>query len=191
MGVALARFSPTQAVIDARAWLSKLRREKRNLLWPEPVPWPDQGIPPTRETLSKLRTDTINRLAARGLLDQRQIAAAVEIHEVWSAFTRAAFRPRFVSDRVDGGGKILDVFDLVAEPVRQIWVHRYMPWARRQAAPVRDTSGVATGTRLELVMDVVVDNRGTSECDLKFGFSRGNGHSLRILRSALNDWWSK
>ncbi len=144
--------------------------------------WPEYGIPPTRETAAKLKSDVVIRLYRQGVLRRRHVLAAEEIRKVVEGITIAMFPARNLS--TDGRPKHAETrtwLDRLPEPTRRLWLDRYDPWKYQMA------ENCGSGTLLELVYDVVVENRGLRETEERMEIRHGS--ACHSLRRALNRWW--
>jgi hypothetical protein len=117
--------------------------------------------PPTSETVAKLRSDVIDRLYGEGRLRPEHVDAAFEIRRVWEAFGRGLFPGSHFGDRVPQPHlqpMFVDPIDRLTPAEEIAWRTRYRPWAREMSLLV--VTGSVRVSRLQLILDVVVDNNG-------------------------------
>lgn len=133
---------------------------------------------PTAETSRKRRRDAIKSLHYAGDLRDEHVAAADEILEVWTGLGRALFARSQSYYRVDTSTTLQ--IDRMTEREAILYRRFYKPWADEMSA-------VAVGgerrSLLELVIDVVQDNRNLGEIERDFRMQNGRGKKL--LRKAL------
>lgn len=136
-------------------------------------------VAPTRQTARRLRPDAVRRLFNTGRIDNHHAMAAEQIRAVCEATGRglvAAIRPDMVAaapNRCFGR----DFLDRMTERERDLWLHCYLPWKSRMEAMRK--SGLAGLRQVQLVIDVVVENRTLREVELEYGLKRGRGfHQL-------------
>lgn len=133
-------------------------------------------IPPTPETLAKLRYDVIERLFRDGRLREEHVRAANEIRRVWEAVGRALFPS---SSTVDGQRQphMRRIFKEPAQRMSDIdeviWRRRYRPWADEMSIPI--VAGTVRVSRLQLVLDVAVDNYGLRQIEADSTSREGEG----------------
>ena len=152
------------------------RREDRE-------PRDDTG--PTPETAARLRRDLVARLAGEGRLGRGQVRAALEVRRVWEAFGRGLFPATNTMTPAAGRGRramFIDPIDRLTRLEEAAWRLRYRPWAREMAVTV--AAGAIRTTRLQLILDVVVDNHGLREVE---GWYRmRHGGAIEHIRAALH-----
>ena len=140
---------------------------------------------PTRETAAKLRRDLVRRLAQEGRLGREQVRAALEVRRVWEAFGRGLFPATSAFSPVAGRQRRAAFADPVERLTREeeaAWRLRYRPWAREMAVTV--AAGAIRTTRLQLILDIVVDNHGLREVE---GWYRmRHGSAIEHIRAALH-----
>ena len=133
---------------------------------PEPTPCTAVDAGPTPETVRKLRHDIVLRLAQEGRLGNEQVRAAIEIRRVWEAFGRGLF-PAAGSIAPVAARKrhamFSDPIDRLTPAEENAWRLRYRPWAREMAVTV--AAGAIRTTRLQLILDIVIDNHGLREVE--------------------------
>ena len=141
--------------------------------------------PPGPSTAAKPRRDVIRRLADRGALSAAQLRAAGEIRQVWEAVGRGLFaRARPLAPRIDrsGRGPFAGPVALLSDGEERAWRLRYRPWAREMALTV--AAGGLRASRLQIVLDVVVDNHGVRQVE---GWYRmRHGGALAHVGAALH-----
>lgn len=145
---------------------------------------PEQPVSPTPETRAKLRRDVIERLFKEGRLEEEHVRAAREIRRVWEGIGRSLFP----SGATFGSPRQPHLRRAAREPMQRmsdveeiIWRRRYRPWADEMSLPIA-TSTVRV-SRLQLVLDVVVDNYGLRQVEAWYRMRHGMG--FEYLRSAL------
>jgi hypothetical protein len=141
------------------------------------------AVGPTPQTVAKLRRDIVERLRQEGRLSEEQARAAAEVRRVWEAFGRGLFpRARELDQpRKPHGGMFVDPVERLTDGEERIWRLRYRPWAREMSVEI--VANVVRVSRLQLVLDVVVDNFGVRQVE---GWYRlRHGHALEHVRSAL------
>ena len=144
-----------------------------------------EDIGPTPETAGKLRHDIVERLAREGRLGGEQVRAALEIRRVWEAFGRGLFpaaRPIAPIAERRKRAMFSDPIDRLTPEEETAWRLRYRPWAREMAVTV--AAGVIRTTRLQLILDIVIDNHGLREVE---GWYRmRHGGAIEHIRAALH-----
>ena len=140
---------------------------------------------PTPETVRKLRRDIVARLARGARLGEEQLRAALEIRRVWEAFGRGLFpATRPVAPVADRRRRAMftDPIDRLTPAEERAWRLRYRPWAREMAVTV--AAGAVRTTRLQLILDVVIDNHGLRQVE---GWYRmRHGAAVEHIRAALH-----
>ena len=140
---------------------------------------------PTPETVRKLRCDIVARLARDGRLGAEQTRAALEVRRVWEAFGRGLFpasRPVAPLAQRRRRAMFTDPVDRLTPAEESAWRLRYRPWAREMAVTV--AAGAIRTTRLQLVLDVVIDNHGLRQVE---GWYRmRHGTAVEHIRAALH-----
>lgn len=151
---------------------------------PEPRPM-QEDAGPTPETAAKLRRDLVRRLAEEGRLGREQVRAALEVRRVWEAFGRGLFPATSVFSPVvgrKGRAMFADPVERLTRAEEAAWRLRYRPWAREMAVTV--AAGAIRTTRLQLILDVVVDNHGLRQVE---GWYRmRHGSAVEHVRAALH-----
>ena len=149
------------------------------------APAPAEEAGPTPETAAKLRRDLVVRLAGEGRLGREQVRAALEVRRVWEAFGRGLFpAARHIAPVGERAKRAMfvDPIDRLTRAEERAWRLRYRPWAREMAVTV--AAGAIRTTRLQLILDVVVDNHGLREVE---GWYRmRHGAALEHIRAALH-----
>ena len=140
---------------------------------------------PTPETAAKLRRDIVARLSQEGRLGREQVRAALEIRRVWEAFGRGLFPATNTMAPAVGRRKhamFVDPIDRLSREEEAAWRLRYRPWAREMAVTV--AAGAIRTTRLQLILDIVVDNHGLREVE---GWYRmRHGGAIEHIGAALH-----
>ena len=148
------------------------------------IPYPGIAAPP-RAFHTGPSARPARRLADRGALSAAQLRAAGEIRRVWEAVGRGLFaRARPLAPRVDrsGRGPFADPVALLSDGEERAWRLRYRPWAREMALTV--AAGGLRASRLQIVLDVVVDNHGVRQVE---GWYRmRHGGALAHVGAALH-----
>ena len=149
-----------------------------------PAPPPALAAPPTPETAAKLRCDVVQRLGERAALSAAQLRAAREIRRVWEAVGRGLVaRAQSLTPRAESRrrGLFADPIARMSGQEERAWRLHYRPWAREMARTV--AAGALRTSRLQLVLDIVVDNHGTRQVE---GWYRmRHGSALAHVRAAL------
>ena len=143
-----------------------------------------ESVPPTPQTAAKLRRDIVRRLAADGGLSPEQVRAAEEVRRVWEAVGRGLFARAQSLAPVAGRRRsalFADPIDRLSHAEERAWRLRYRPWAREMAVTV--AAGTIRTSRLQLVLDVVVDNYGLRE--VESWYRMRHGAALAHVRAAL------
>ncbi len=152
---------------------------------PGQAPIADENIGPTPETAARLRRDLVARLAQEGRLGREQVRAALEVRRVWEAFGRGLFpgaRAIAPVGQRTRRAMFVDPIDRLTVEEERAWRLRYRPWAREMAVTV--AAGAIRTTRLQLILDVVVDNHGLREVE---GWYRmRHGGAIEHIRAALH-----
>ena len=145
----------------------------------------EERVGPTPETAARLRHDLVVRLAREGRLGGQQVRAALEVRRVWEAFGRGLFPTVDTTAPIAQRGKqamFVDPIDRLTPAEERAWRLRYRPWAREMAVTV--AAGAIRTTRLQLILDVVVDNHGLREVE---GWYRmRHGGAVEHIRAALH-----
>lgn len=148
---------------------------------------------PTPETVSKLRYDVLAKLYLDGKLDDVQIAAADEIRKVWEAVGRGLFPRARTLDRIpnrSGAVRRREPADLMTHAEARAWRDRYRPWADEMSVAI--LSSVSRVSRLQLTLDIVVDNYGFRQVEtwyrLKHGVAAGHLRTALDRYCALAGW---
>ncbi len=137
------------------------RRRHRSIKPAAPADGESRPVPPTAETVARLRRDVIDRLYADGRLRPEQADAAFEVRRVWEAFGRGLFPASRMEERIEQPQKqpmFVDPIERLTPAEEIAWRTRYRPWAREMALLL--AAGTVRVSRLQLVLDVVVDNHG-------------------------------
>lgn len=148
-----------------------------------------QGEGPTKETARKLRADVIGRMWKQGSLDAYQHEAAREVAEIYMAVMRALMPCRDPDAViVDGGNKqYATPLERIPGRIYVAYRLRYKPFAER--AGIREFTRDAHAARitvLQLVLDVALDNNGTSQLDKRYGLRKGSCKAQ--LMAALDEY---
>jgi hypothetical protein len=141
-------------------------------------------VPPTPETVAKLRRDLVLHLFEKGRLCQEQLRAAEEIRRIWQAFSRGLGPTAIDLSSFAGGGRSVQArqpVEWLLPAEEAIWRRRYRPWAAEMAA--QPSGGHIRAMRLRIVVDLVVENAGLRQVD---GWYRmRNGTAFAHLDSGL------
>jgi hypothetical protein len=161
------------------------RHKRRSINPPVAGQGGEPAVAPTRETAAKLRHDVVIRLYNEGRLRSEYLQAAQEIRAMWEAFGRALFpsarnpgsfhQPHHETERSDLTARLS-----LAEEAR--WRSRYRPWADEMWHEV--VAAMASVSRLQLVLDIVVDNNEVREVEDWYRMRHGLG--LDYLQGALH-----
>ena len=159
-------------------------RDRRRSGQKEGVVLTPKAIPPTPETVRKLRRDLVLHLFEKGRLCEEQVRAAEEIRRIWQAFSRGLGPTAIDTAAFAGGGRSVQTrqpVEWLLPAEETIWRRRYRPWAAEMAAT--PSSGHIRVMRLRIVVDLVVDNAGLRQVD---GWYRmRNGAASSHLESGL------
>jgi len=140
----------------------------------------------TPETIRKLRRDELVFLFQRGHLERIHLEAAKEIEEIFHAVSSAVFRAgmKYEPRDYDAPKRYSGSFptESLCPSERRIYRHNYLPWANEMRGLLPAKRQV---TRLQLVIDVVVDNRCVSHIERLYGLPRGKKAVTRHLKDAL------
>jgi hypothetical protein len=143
----------------------------------------EQGYQATPETRAKLRSDVVLKLHRGGRLRLEQLQAAEELRRIWQALGRGLFASAARLDAPIGGASRKpdrDPLGALAAGEEIAYRRRYRPWSRELSIAL---AGGRRSTRLQLVLDIVVDNLGTRQADRQYGLR--HGAALALLQSAL------
>lgn len=145
---------------------------------------PEERISATPETRRKLRYDVIGRLERERRLRAEHVWAAKEIRVIWEAMGRSIFRgPSLTPQQPHMHASSSGPLDRLSHNEELIWRTKYRPWSREMAMTVLGGERIS---RLQLVLDIVVDNYGLREVEthyrMKHGAARGQ------LRDALQSY---
>ena len=162
-----------------------VRRRHRHIRPQSPEARAAEPVPPTAETVAKLRRDVIQRLFGEGRLRPEHARASQEIRRVWEAFGRGLFPAAHRQDRIPQPHRRAMFIDPIERltPAEEIaWRTHYRPWAREMSVQV--VAGTVRVSRLQLVLDVVVDNYGIRQVE---GWYRmRHGMAFEHIRAALH-----
>ena len=146
----------------------------------------DRGTPEGRaKRVRALRADVLKRLVDNKLLNNRQIAAALEIRNVYAEISRKMEAPA-----VDPGKQPVDTsmgdyvlpLELSSEGIRRAYRERYLPWAREATATrVARHSGF---THFDVAIRVLLHNTGPRQLEQGMRVRRGMTVT-KALRAAL------
>jgi hypothetical protein len=163
------------------------RRKHRSIALAKSEDDPTRPIPPTAETVAKVRSDVINRLYSEGRLRPEHVDAALEIRRVWEAFGRGLFPGSQIDDRVPQPhikAMFLDPIDRLTPAEEIAWRQRYRPWAREMALLI--VTGTVRVSRLQLMLDVVVDNNGIRQVEGWYRMRHGGAFPASAHEDALD-----
>ena len=124
------------------------------------------SVPPTAETVAKLRRDIVQRLAREGRLREEHVLAANEVRRVWEAFGRGLFPSAHnpeIQRQPHRRAMFTDPIERLSDAEEIIWRTRYRPWAREMSVEI--AAGAIRVSRLQLVLDIVVDNYGLRQIE--------------------------
>ncbi|HUC17781.1 MAG TPA: hypothetical protein VMA37_08840 [Acetobacteraceae bacterium] len=124
----------------------------------------------------QLRTSVVGRLLIAGSLHSEQYQAAIEIHRVWTAVTRALFARVQSYERL---GRVMTPTDWTPSLTRA-YRDRYAPW-RDEAS---QTLVRHRQTTADVVFLVAVDN-----CGCRQVADRLHMDQRRVLRIVQNSLW--
>lgn len=161
------------------------RRKHRSIKSPPAGPAGQRAVPPTRETVAKLRHDVVVRLYNEDRLRPEHFQAAREIRGMWEAFGRALFPSAQNPGTTHQSHRRAEFNDPIARLSRAeeaAWRSRYRPWADEMSHEV--VAATARVSRLQLVLDIVVDNNGVREVEASYRMR--HGLAFDYLRSALH-----
>jgi len=155
----------------------------------DPIPMSDiagrrDGLA-TRPRPRSLR-DTVLRLGGEGRLTGEEVGAAVEIRAIWEALSRALFARSRIATTTLGVrstvGRPRTPFDGLGRAEEFAWRRCYKPWADEMSVEV--VAGVRRTTRLQIALDIVVDNRGIRAVETAYRLKHGTavGHLAASLR---------
>lgn len=150
----------------------------------------DGSVDPTSETVRQFRRSVIARLAdtrmvyvdgtpvrhtktgePRYRLDRMQVLAAIDIEDHWLAIGRGLWGRAAAYDVVATTGRqIRDPVDRLTERDLERMDTRYKPWAAIEAAR---PMGMGQVTALQVVVDVIIDNRGCGQVEVQHSLRHG------------------
>lgn len=142
-------------------------------------------VPPTPETVSKLRQDVIGRLFREGRLREEHVRASKEVREVWEAIGRTLFP---TAGAVDGprqfhlAATARDPIQRMSDAEEAMWRRHYRPWADEMSLPV--VTGTVRVSRLQVVLDIAVDNHGLRQVEAWYRMR--HGLAFEYLRASLH-----
>lgn len=196
-------FSAEEAAVRvARNRAARLRfaateADKAERLKGEPVEHRPRGeIGPTAATKARLKPDVLRRLFNHGHLDRDQLLAANQIRDVFEAVVRDLL-PRAGRFGLGGSGRtaFVPAIERLPVTVARSYVHAYLPWTKAFGDRwwrVREGGELVAVRRsaVEVVLDVVIDNRTIEEVAAGFGMRAAVGRSvvLAMLSQALDDY---
>ena len=162
-----------------------VRRKHRSIRPPAARHGEEQTVAPTRQTVAKLRHDVVDRLHKEGRLRSEHLQAAREIRKLWEAFGRGMFptaQDPAATHQAHRKAEYIDPIGRLSLAEEIAWRTRYRPWADEMSHEV--VAATARISRLQLVIDIVVDNNGVREVE---GWYRmRHGLALDYLRGALH-----
>lgn len=169
-----------------------MEQERAERLKGEPVRHVVRGeIGPTEATKARLRPDVLRRLHHNGRIDIDQLLAAIEIREVYEAVVRDLL-PRAGRFAPGGSGRTAFVPAIERMPARlaRRYELAYLPWVARFADRRWHRGGkriALARAPLEVMIDVVVENRTIDEVVSGLGVPRACGREmvLDLLADAL------
>ncbi len=141
----------------------------------------EKVIPPTPQTVARLKGDNIRRLYTAGRLKDHHAQAASQIRTVFEAVGRGMFpalRPDIWSGQPPKRRSGRDFLDRMNAEERNLWQRYYLPWSRELIGET--AAGPSGARRLQLVIDVVVENLNLSEVELKYGLKRGRAFDCLV-----------
>lgn len=147
----------------------------------------DRAVPPTPQTAARLKGDNIRRLYVNGRLKDHHAQAAKQIRTVFEAVGRGMFpalRPDLWSGQPPKRRPGRDFLDRMDEYERHLWQRYYLPWSHDLVQ--ERAAGLSGARRLQLVIDVVVENLNLSEVEWTYGLERGRAYNLLV--SALEKY---
>lgn len=146
---------------------------------------PDVAAGPTPQTAAKLRRDIVLHLYEKGRLRTEHLEAAEEIRRIWQAFFRSLGATASNPESLATGRQARQTrqpIEWLTGGEETIWRSRYRPWAREMAS--LPCGGTVRVTGLQLVLDIVVDNRSLRQIE---GFYRmRHGAAAEHLSTALH-----
>ena len=132
-------------------------------------------IGPTAETRSKLRQDTLRAMLRAGAIQSEHLAAAGEIRDMWEALTTGiTARSSWPSDPARAvirlGRRVFQApWEHLSERRLGRWRRIYKPWS----VSTGRVDVVPGHSRLELVVDVVVDGHSLAEVERRLRLRHG------------------
>lgn len=177
---------PARAAPAHRGLALSMARRKRGAPRPAPraAPVRPRGDAPTEQTVLKLRHDVVERLEREGRLRDVHLRASREIRLVWEAMGRGMFpmaAPLEATRQTHLRGAFRDPIERMTDIEEIVWRTRYRPWAGEHAVLV--AAGTASVSRLQLVLDIVVDNQGLRQVEQAYRMR--HGLAFEHLRTAL------
>lgn len=144
----------------------------------------EQGVNPTVQTKAKLRKDVIKRMFDEGEIPEPLFDSAEEIHAVAMALQRGLFSGArdYAKPMVQSSLRGAVGIERLSASEARIYSECYAPWSLATGRIVL-RAGV---TRLALIWDVVIDNAGLRQTDLRHGLR--NGTTSSQLRAGLTDY---
>jgi hypothetical protein len=128
--------------------------------------------------------DIVVRLRDDGRLTPEEFEAALEIRRIWEALGRSLFPSTGGLDRLRQPQQATS-FDPILRMTageERIWRLRYRPWASEMSVEI--VAGMVRVSRLQIVLDLVIDNYGFRQVE---GWYRlRHGHALGHMRAALH-----
>ncbi|MEQ8369712.1 MAG: hypothetical protein RIE31_05075 [Alphaproteobacteria bacterium] len=130
----------------------------------------------------------VEDLFAAGRLREDHVRAAQEIRRVWALLGRAFFpaTSRWGHHTRRRGpvsaGDVTGPLERFGERDERVYRLRYLPWARELSRPGFVGRGRLTG--LQLVIDMVIDNRGPRQTETQHGLRHGT--AVAALQLALH-----
>ena len=146
-----------------------------------------RAVPPTRQTVAKLKTDIITRLYGMGRIEDHHAHAAHQIRTVFEAVGRSMFPvldPEMWTGKAPRKRAGRDFLDRMTERERHLWQHHYLPWTREMAVEI--AAGLPGVRWLQLVIDVVVENLTLREVEQRYRLAHGK--AFEFVKSGLEKY---
>ena len=144
-----------------------------------------QAVKPTKQTVARLRRDQIQHLHEKGRLQTPHLEAAEEIRRLWQAFSRSLGPAAVNYSNLALSSRRKTPYipaNWLNEREEIAWRNRYRPWARETA--VIKCGGVLPANRLQIVLEIVVENSGLRQVEGEYRMR--HGAAFEHLRAGLH-----
>ena len=176
--VAKERFEAMNNEIEWNAILVARQRHTDDKLGDAPGPTP--------QTAKRLRADVLRKLYDQQRLSNAEFKAAEEIrdvlHEIGKGLSPYKAEEDLGTRVTGGGGAYRDPIEKMSAKAYRQWKSHYVPWSQ---AIGKETVGDGV-TRLQLVLDLVIENIGPSQLRSKYGLRKRRDFVTKCVKEDLH-----